>query len=235
MKIKDIIIKIRTDNNLTQEELANILHISRSSIALYEKGLRTPNIDTLKILSSKFNIDIREFYNKENIKNIPRKHRSLSLSSIAIFLLASVLEACNVVDISNKYGYNIYDDKLLVQKCNDICIVRINELWFKGDSEQEYIVKDIVHILKKDNYYEYRLLNLNNSLIKINTYHYYLIFVNESKRNISSQYYHYEEINIDYSPFIEELKGYDESLEYYEQTGECKAKIDYYLNLINDK
>ena len=235
MKIKDIIIKIRTDNSLTQEELANILHVSRSSIALYEKGLRTPNIDTLKILSSKFNIDIREFYNKENIKNIPRKHRSLSLSSVAIFLLASVLEACNVVDISNKYGYNIYDDKFLVENSNNISVIRINNYIKRKSNIKEYGIK-LLKIIKNNNkdYNNYTRIFVNNTLISLKKDTIYIIFINTNNVN-NKQYYNDYQIIIDYSPFIEELKGYDESLEYYEQTGECKAKIDYYLNLINDK
>ena len=126
MKIKDLIIKIRKDNNITQEELANILNISRSSIALYERGLRTPNIETLNILSSKFKINIKEFYNKENIKKDIRKSKSFALSSVMVLLLASVLEACSVVDINNKYGYNIYDDKLLVRNSTDIFIIKVN-------------------------------------------------------------------------------------------------------------
>lgn len=234
MKIKDIIIKIRKDNNLTQEELATILNISRSSIALYESGLRIPNIDTLNILSSKFKINIKEFYNKENINVEIKKSKSFIFSSIMVFLLAFSLEACSVVDINNKYGYNIYNDKLLVHNSMDICIVRVNAIFYKENKEREFIIKEVDYLTKKDSYCEYKIIKINNPLIKICTNQFYLLFNSKQNQKKNNQYSHYQKIIIDYNPFIEELKDYDESLEYYEQTGECKVKIDYYLDLINN-
>ena len=97
------------------------------------------------------------------------------------------------------------------------------------------MINDIDYLVKKDNFCEYKMLKSTNPLIKINSNKYYLLFNCRNNLNVYDQYAYYQKIVIDYSPFIEELNGYDESLEYYEQTGECKAKIDYYLNLINDK
>ena len=74
---------------------------------------------------------------------------------------------------------------------------------------------------------KFLLINIESKLV-------YSLF-NSKNNRFNNQYNNECNIIIDYSPFIEELKGYDESLEYYEQIGECKAKIDYYLNLINDK
>lgn len=238
MKIKDLIIKIRKDNNITQEELANILNISRSSIALYERGLRTPNIETLNMLSSKFRINIKEFYNKENIKKDIRKSKSFALSSVMVLLLASVLEACSVVDINNKYGYNIYDDKLLVRNSKNIFIVKVDD--FKkiySDIHRVYNIS-ILTTIKNNSTYHIRenQIFIKNNLIRLHNNKVYICFNNAynhySQENVKIQVSQY--ITIDYNPFIEELPGYNESLEYYEQTGECKTKIDYYLDLIND-
>ena len=73
------------------------------------------------------------------------------------------------------------------------------------------------------------------SLTTINVNKYYIVFIsNRNHDKPNKQYVDDWHIIIDYNPFIEELKDYDESLEYYEQTGECKVKIDYYLDLINN-
>ena len=235
MKIKDIIIKIRKDNNLTQEELATILNISRSSIALYESGLRIPNIDTLNILSSKFKINIKEFYNKDNINEEIKKSKSFIFSSIMVFLLAFSLEACSVVDINNKYGYNIYNDKLLVQNSVDICIIRVKNFLYTQNQMHRYSIVEISGLLNNCKYLEYKAIMINKLSININVNKYYIVFIsNRNHDKPNKQYVDDWHIIIDYNPFIEELKDYDESLEYYEQTGECKVKIDYYLDLINN-
>ena len=40
--------KYRIDNNLTQDELAKILHVSRQAISKYETGRAYPSIDILQ-------------------------------------------------------------------------------------------------------------------------------------------------------------------------------------------
>ena len=43
--------KLRTDKNLTQEELAEILFVSRTAISKWESGRGFPNIESLKAIS----------------------------------------------------------------------------------------------------------------------------------------------------------------------------------------
>lgn len=56
--MKEIIKKLRQDNNLTQEELAEKLMISRQAISRWETDDTQPNIDTLKVISNTFDISI---------------------------------------------------------------------------------------------------------------------------------------------------------------------------------
>lgn len=44
--------ELRTKNNYTQQELGNLVNITKVSICCYEKGTRTPNIETLEDLSN---------------------------------------------------------------------------------------------------------------------------------------------------------------------------------------
>ena len=64
---------------------------------------------------------------------------------------------------------------------------------------------------------------------------YYSVFINGITGSNSDKVNNYNYIFIMELSFVTKLKGYDESLKYYEQTGECKSVIDYYINLINDK
>lgn len=58
MNIKDLIVTIRKEHNLTQEELAKRLFKSQRTISSYEKGRIQPTVDVLNQLSKEFNIQI---------------------------------------------------------------------------------------------------------------------------------------------------------------------------------
>lgn len=50
--------KLRDGKKLTQEGLAKILHISKSSLAMYEINKREPNIDTLVKIARYFGVSL---------------------------------------------------------------------------------------------------------------------------------------------------------------------------------
>ena len=58
METKDVLKKIREDNNLTQEEFAERVLVTRQAVSRWETGETQPNTETLKILSNEFNVSI---------------------------------------------------------------------------------------------------------------------------------------------------------------------------------
>ena len=72
MALNEKIIKIRKENNLTQEEFAQRLFLTRQAVSKYERGLSYPSIDTLKLISKEFKISINELLevNKENKSSV---------------------------------------------------------------------------------------------------------------------------------------------------------------------
>ncbi len=48
----------RLIHKMSRAELAKVCGVSESSIAMYEQGKREPNVEILKILSSRFNVTI---------------------------------------------------------------------------------------------------------------------------------------------------------------------------------
>lgn len=56
MEIKNIITEIRKNNCLSQDKMAEMLFVTRQAVSRWENGETTPNIDTLKLISKKFNI-----------------------------------------------------------------------------------------------------------------------------------------------------------------------------------
>ena len=58
METKDVLKKIREENNLTQEEFAERVLVTRQAVSRWETGETQPNTETLKILSREFNVSI---------------------------------------------------------------------------------------------------------------------------------------------------------------------------------
>lgn len=49
---------LREKNEMTQEQLANLLHVTKVSICCYEHGTRTPCLDTLIRLADIFSVSL---------------------------------------------------------------------------------------------------------------------------------------------------------------------------------
>ena len=77
--------QIRKENNMTQQELADVLCLSRSVIAQYEKGYKIPNITTLDVISKYFNTSIFDEYKKK------LKHLFLSLKCVFPYLISLMM------------------------------------------------------------------------------------------------------------------------------------------------
>ena len=58
MDTKDIIFKLRTQNGLSQEDLAEKIHVTRQAVSRWETGETLPNTDALKLLSKVFDVSI---------------------------------------------------------------------------------------------------------------------------------------------------------------------------------
>lgn len=58
MQTKDVILELRTKMGLSQDELAQKLFVTRQAVSRWENGETVPNTDTLKLLSSLFNVSI---------------------------------------------------------------------------------------------------------------------------------------------------------------------------------
>lgn len=58
METKEIINRLREKNNLTQEQFAERLHVTRQAISRWENGETQPSTEQLKVLSKEFGISI---------------------------------------------------------------------------------------------------------------------------------------------------------------------------------
>ena len=69
MNLSDNLKKIRKDNNLSQEQLADKLGVSRQSVSKWESGQAYPEMDKVLQICKMFNLNIDELLN-QNIKEV---------------------------------------------------------------------------------------------------------------------------------------------------------------------
>lgn len=55
---KDVLRKLRTDSEMSQEELAKRLGLAKSTISMYESGSREPSLEILEAIADTFNVDM---------------------------------------------------------------------------------------------------------------------------------------------------------------------------------
>ncbi len=58
MEAKDVILKLRTRDGLSQDELAEKIYVTRQAVSRWETGETVPNTETLKLLSKLFDVSI---------------------------------------------------------------------------------------------------------------------------------------------------------------------------------
>ena len=67
--------KLRTGRNMTQEELAEKLYVSRTAISKWESGRGYPNIESLKTIAKFFNITIDELIGGEEMVTLAEQEK----------------------------------------------------------------------------------------------------------------------------------------------------------------
>lgn len=86
--------KLRNDNRLTQEQLADKIYVTRTAVSKWETGNGYPSIDSLKQLSNLFQVSIDELISDKDIENKKllddKKARKMYYIAI-IFLAITVL------------------------------------------------------------------------------------------------------------------------------------------------
>lgn len=70
MEFNEKLQELRKQRGLTQEELAELLYVSRTAISKWESGRGYPNIDSLKAISKYFSVSLDELLSSDAIVTI---------------------------------------------------------------------------------------------------------------------------------------------------------------------
>ena len=104
--------KLRTDNQLTQDELAEQIFVTRTAISKWETDKGYPSIESLKQLSALFHISIDELISDADIENKrlldekrSRKYYWFAMACVTITTISAI--AYYFTEIIYLYGLSI--------------------------------------------------------------------------------------------------------------------------------
>ena len=96
MEFNEKLQKLRTGAQLTQEELAEKLYVSRTAISKWESGRGYPSIDSLKIIAKYFNVSIDELIAGDEMVALAEQDKKESKKEYTT-LMSGVLDCLVVV------------------------------------------------------------------------------------------------------------------------------------------
>jgi transcriptional regulator with XRE-family HTH domain len=85
--------KLRTSRNLTQEELAGKIYVTRTAVSKWESDRGYPNIDSLKAIARFFSITVDELLSPDEILTIAEENQKQTEKRIQN-LLFGLLDIC---------------------------------------------------------------------------------------------------------------------------------------------
>ena len=105
MKFSDKLQKLRKENNITQEGLADKLNVSRQAVSKWESGTGYPDTEKLIQLSKIFNVTMDELVNEEEIKK-DTKEDKIGIRDIINKIIDFIMKSINM------FGAMKFGDKI---------------------------------------------------------------------------------------------------------------------------
>lgn len=150
-KIGKFIAYCRKEKNMTQEELAQKLHLTDKAISKWENGRSLPDLSILEPLSKTLDVSINEILSGEKIKEEELKDHTDK----------------NIIDVVNYSDEKIKRIKRTIKVSSIIMIIALATLMFASDYDhiKEGKKPDFMFLVsKKDNKYTY--LGLGSKLVR---------------------------------------------------------------------
>ena len=179
--------ELRINANLTQDELASKLSISRSAVAKWEQGRGIPNKESLQDICNLFNIDENNLFSYNDLeKNIKENRKINRLKTILIIIISSIaimlLSSCICLQIYNKRMQNIitengYFNEKYLKNIGLVDMPRVNkklnakeyDVYYDNDDEDYITTIDNIESFEQ---YATRIFNyLNNNPYITNIYY----------------------------------------------------------------
>lgn len=109
MEFHEKLQELRKNRKLTQEELAEILYVSRTAISKWESGRGYPSIDSLKQIALFFNVTIDDLLSSEKLLTIAKQENDSNIKKMCEFMFG-IVDICLIfMVLLPLYPYEIND------------------------------------------------------------------------------------------------------------------------------
>lgn len=96
MEFNEKLQELRKNRGMTQEELAEVLYVSRTTISKWELGRGYPSIDSLKDISKFFSVSIDDLLSGENLLTLAEKENKSNIRNMCD-LLFGIVDLCSFI------------------------------------------------------------------------------------------------------------------------------------------
>ena len=108
MEFNEKLQELRKNRGMTQEELAEVLYVSRTAISKWELGRGYPSIDSLKDISKFFSVSIDDLLSGEKLLTLAEKENKSNIRNMCD-LLFGIVDLCSFILIILPLYPNIVD------------------------------------------------------------------------------------------------------------------------------
>lgn len=112
MGFSDNLKGIRNKRNITQEQLAELLSVSRQTVSKWESGIGYPETETLLYLAKELNVSLDYLFSERC--NMVRPESSKRVSKVDTYLNCAEVFAYRSTCIKRKYGAVIVKDDVVI-------------------------------------------------------------------------------------------------------------------------
>lgn len=128
MEFNEKLQELRKNRGMTQEELAEVLYVSRTAISKWELGRGYPSIDSLKDISRFFSVSIDDLLSGEKLLTLAEKENKSNIRNICD-LLFGVVDLCSFILIVLPLYPNIVDGFVYsVNLLNYVQVTQLNKI-----------------------------------------------------------------------------------------------------------
>ena len=96
MEFNEKLQELRKKRVMTQEELAEVLYVSRTAISKWELGRGSPSIDSLKDISKFFSVSIDDLLSGEKLLTLAEKENKSNIRNMCD-LLFGIVDLCSFI------------------------------------------------------------------------------------------------------------------------------------------
>ncbi len=134
METKDVILELRAKNGMSQDELAEKVFVTRQAVSRWENGETTPNTETLKLLSSLFDVSINTLLGSPRelicqCCGMPLEDSNISKEKDGIFNE----DYCKWCYADGEYMYHDMDELI------EVCVGHMANAQFSEKQVREYL------------------------------------------------------------------------------------------------